>query len=251
MINVLIADIDEKGEIENYLKRHAIDIINIVGSTDNGATAIELLNKNNIDVVILNPILKMVDGFAVANYLNREKFFSIKAIVVTDFYNSSLIKRFNDNNVIHNIIIKPIDTDYFLKAIEDAYAFRNKRITDTLIHTKSKISNTEILPILLEELGVKSNLKGFKYIEASIEFVISNYDTKLYMTKDVYPYIAMKFDTSVANIERCLRHCISIAHKENLQLYEELFANCKPKVSEFIYTVANRLANNTNSETQQ
>ena len=68
------------------------------------------------------------------------------------------------------------------------------------------------------------------------------------ITKELYPELALKFDTTVSRVERAIRHAIEVSwNRGNWDLMEEIFGNsvdidrAKPTNSEFIVTVADKL----------
>ena len=68
------------------------------------------------------------------------------------------------------------------------------------------------------------------------------------ITKELYPELASKFDTTVSRVERAIRHAIEVSwNRGNWDLMEEIFGNsvdidrAKPTNSEFIVTVADKL----------
>lgn len=107
-----------------------------------------------------------------------------------------------------------------------------------------KISVTKIL----HELGVPSHIKGYQYIREGILLLYNNPDIVGGITKELYPEIASRFDTSVSRVERAIRHAIEVSwNRGNLDLMEEVFGHsvdydkAKPTNSEFIVTVADKL----------
>ena len=68
------------------------------------------------------------------------------------------------------------------------------------------------------------------------------------ITKELYPEISKKFNTTVSRVERAIRHAIEISwNRGNWQLMEDIFGHsvdidkAKPTNSEFIVTVADKL----------
>ena len=68
------------------------------------------------------------------------------------------------------------------------------------------------------------------------------------ITKELYPDIAKKYDTTVSRVERAIRHAIEVSwNRGNWDLMEEIFGHsvdidkAKPTNSEFIVTVADKL----------
>ena len=68
------------------------------------------------------------------------------------------------------------------------------------------------------------------------------------ITKELYPELAEKFDTTVSRVERAIRHAIEVSwNRGDWDLMEEIFGHsvdidkAKPTNSEFIVTVADKL----------
>ena len=68
------------------------------------------------------------------------------------------------------------------------------------------------------------------------------------ITKELYPELAKKFDTTVSRVERAIRHAIEVSwNRGDLDFMEEVFGHsvdidkAKPTNSEFIVTVADKL----------
>ena len=101
---------------------------------------------------------------------------------------------------------------------------------------------------ILHELGVPSHIKGYQYIREGITVLFERPDVVGGITKELYPDIADKFDTTVSRVERAIRHAIEVSwNRGNWQLMEEIFGHsvdidkAKPTNSEFIVTVADKL----------
>ena len=68
------------------------------------------------------------------------------------------------------------------------------------------------------------------------------------ITKELYPTLAGKFDTTESRVERAIRHAIEVSwNRGDRDLMEEVFGHsvdidkAKPTNSEFIVTVADKL----------
>lgn len=113
-----------------------------------------------------------------------------------------------------------------------------------LYHHNLQISITNIL----HELGVPSHIKGYQYIREGISIIYNNPEIIGGITKDLYPKIAEKFDTTNSRVERAIRHAIEVSwNRGNWDLMEDIFGHsvdidkAKPTNSEFIVTIADKL----------
>lgn len=73
---------------------------------------------------------------------------------------------------------------------------------------------------LLVKIGVKSNLKGKKYLTMAIAIIISDYNTRL---ESIYLTISKFYNVTRGSVERAIRHSIEevfmTADRENLHDY--------------------------------
>ena len=116
--------------------------------------------------------------------------------------------------------------------------------TINLYHSNLQISITK----MLHELGMPSHIKGYQYIREGITMIYNDPNIIGGITKELYPELASKFDTTVSRVERAIRHAIEVSwNRGNWDYMEELFGHsvdidkAKPTNSEFIVTVADKL----------
>ena len=101
---------------------------------------------------------------------------------------------------------------------------------------------------LLHELGMPSHIKGYQYIREAVSMVYDKPDIIGGITKELYPELAIKFDTTVSRVERAIRHAIEVSwNRGDWDLMEDVFGHsvdidkAKPTNSEFIVTLADKL----------
>lgn len=142
-------------------------------------------------------------------------------------------------------MLKPFDLLELEKRVEDLSGDKNydNRFID-IYHNNLQISITKIL----HELGVPSHIKGYQYIREGVSILYDHPNMIGGITKELYPTIAEKFDTTVSRVERAIRHAIEVSwNRGNWDLMEEIFGysvdidKAKPTNSEFIVTVADKL----------
>ena len=68
------------------------------------------------------------------------------------------------------------------------------------------------------------------------------------ITKELYPELANKYNTTVSRVERSIRHAVEVSwNRGDLKLMENIFGHsvdidrAKPTNSEFIVTIADKL----------
>lgn len=79
-------------------------------------------------------------------------------------------------------------------------------------------------------MGVPAGIKGFNYIADAIQ-IFDEIGTNISITKELYPDIAKKNNTTPSRVERAIRHAFEIArsHKGNPKVVGKYigFTNCE------------------------
>ena len=65
---------------------------------------------------------------------------------------------------------------------------------------------------MLRLIGVQPNVRGWRYIVDGVKLVAADEELAHHMTKELYPAIAAKHDTTKTRVERCIRHAIEWAY---------------------------------------
>ena len=93
-----------------------------------------------------------------------------------------------------------------------------------------------------------SHIKGYQYIRDAIIMIYNNSSYIGGITKQLYPDIAKKFDTTPSRVERAIRHAIEVSwSRGDYDLMDEIFGHsvdfdrAKPTNSEFLATLADKL----------
>ena len=198
-------------------------------------------NQNDIDLVLLDLIMPNKDGLYFLDELKRRKI-NANIIVITSYNSDEMLRRIATYDIKY-FLLKPFDLNDLEQRVLEATDQLKIKKGITAKEKDLKLSVTK----LLHELGVPSHIKGYQYIREGILLLYNNSDI-IGITKELYPEIANKYDTSVSRVERAIRHAIEVSwNRGNLDLMEEIFGHsvdydrAKPTNSEFIVTVADKL----------
>lgn len=241
-IKVLVVDDNEVSVslMKNYFNNSEVTIMDVAL---NGLEAVNLLSDNNYDVILLDLIMPVRDGFYVLDYLKDNKI-NIPVIVVSSYNESDTIRKVSEYGVKY-YALKPFNLDDIKTRIIDLY--NNKVNNDSIIELSNKSLQIEVTNIL-HSLGIPSHIKGYQYIRSGILMVYENPSFIGSITKELYPGISNKFNTSIQRVERAIRHAIEVAWlRGDIDLMEEIFGHsvdidrAKPTNSEFIVTIADKL----------
>ena len=227
--------------VTTYFKKNTK--IEIVDCCHNGEEGIKYLceNGNNIDVVLLDLIMPKKDGMTILEELKKKNI--TKNIIVETSYNSTEVIRQVSEYGVNYYILKPFELSDLENRILDIYKI-NDRKSVNIFENKLEISITR----MLHELGMPSHIKGYQYIRDGILMIYNNPEIIGGITKELYPDVATKYNTTVSRVERAIRHAIEVSwNRGNWDLMEEIFGHsvdidkAKPTNSEFIVTIADKL----------
>jgi len=218
--------------------------IEFVMKANNGREGFDLIknHQDEYDIIILDLIMPGKDGLYVLESMKQEGI-KKKVIVATSNNAIDVIREVSEYGV-NYYILKPFEMCDLEKRILDITSREyDKKVIDVEYNTvQSAISK------ILHELGIPSHIKGYQYIREGINIVYNRPETVGGITKELYPELANKYDTTVSRVERAIRHAIEVSwNRGSWDLMEEIFGNsvdvdkAKPTNSEFIVTIADKL----------
>ena len=244
-IKVLAVD-DNAGQV-SLIKKYfnESDKIEVIGSASNGQEAIDIISSGKVDfdIMILDIVMPLVDGLGVLEYM-KENNIDKKIIVLTSFNEEETIRKTSEYGVKY-YALKPFE----LKKLEGIILSVGSMIksSNELIELQDKGLQIQVTN-LLHALGIPSHIKGYQYIRSAILMVYDNPSLIGGITKELYPDLGVKFNTSIQRVERAIRHAIEVSWlRGDIDLMEEIFGHsvdidrAKPTNSEFIVTIADKL----------
>jgi two-component system, response regulator, stage 0 sporulation protein A len=260
-ISVVIAD-DNK-EFCNILNDYLLsqrDII-VTGTAKDGLEALDLIKEKKPDLVVLDIIMPHLDGLGVLERLNNMDIDPMPRIIVLSAVGQDKITQRAINLGADYYVVKPFDMDVFAKRIRQMF---NNAITDSseVKRRSSFITNNigirefdnnpnnleQEITNIIHEIGVPAHIKGYIYLREAITMVVNNMELLSAVTKELYPSIAKKYNTTASRVERAIRHAIEVAwSRGQVDIINKIFGYTvhndkgKPTNSEFIAMVADKL----------
>ncbi|HCQ6347371.1 TPA: sporulation transcription factor Spo0A [Clostridioides difficile] len=258
-IKIVLAD-DNKDfcqVLKEYLSNE--DDIDILGIAKDGIEALDLVKKTQPDLLILDVIMPHLDGLGVIEKLNTMDIPKMPKIIVLSAVGQDKITQSAINLGADYYIVKPFDFVVFINRIRELVSNRvtqvepkPRPVQETQMTRSDFVKNvgnieTEITNII-HEIGVAAHIKGYLYLREAIKMVIDNVELLGAVTKELYPSIAKKFNTTPSRVERAIRHAIEVAwSRGKVDTINQLFGYTvhntkgKPTNSEFIAMIADKL----------
>ena len=275
-ITILIAD--DNPEFAKTLTSYIEDDneFDIIAIARDGKEAVEMITSTEPDVVLLDVIMPHLDGIGVLEKINAAKMKKNPLCIMLSAVGQDKITQRALELGAEYYAIKPFDIITLLQRIKEIRKYRqqpqflNSNInnyninnnTNSYVAREIKAPYIEISPEkkkdeenlealvtnVIHEVGVPAHIKGYQYLREAIMMVVNNIDIINQITKQLYPEIASKYNTTPSRVERAIRHAIEVAWGrgqsetvENIFGYTISAAKGKPTNSEFIAMIADKL----------
>lgn len=217
----------------------------VSGVAYNGLQALELLEEEFPDVIVLDVIMPHLDGLGVLEKISIQFEAKPKIIILTAFGQETITKRAVELGADY-YILKPFDMDVLVSRIRNLVG-SGSNSSSFLPPIKTRNIDMEVTT-LIHEMGVPAHVKGYQYMRDAIIMVINDVNLLGAVTKELYPMISDKYNTTPSRVERAIRHAIELAwSRGNIDLMNKFFGYTinvergKPTNSEFIAMVADKL----------
>lgn len=257
-IKVLIVD-DNKDFcdiLKEYLEKQ--DDIEIIGVANDGKQAVELIPEKSPDLVILDIIMPHLDGLGVLEKVNKMSLDKFPKFIILSAVGQDKITQRAINLGADYYVIKPFDFEIFINRIRQMTGYSNDSSNKIIQNQQNSYNRSNLvtnnrsleaeITNIIHEIGVPAHIKGYLYLREAITMVIQNMELLSAVTKELYPAIGKKFNTTSSRVERAIRHAIEVAwSRGKVDTINNLFGYTvhndrgKPTNSEFIAMVADKL----------
>lgn len=234
-------------DMETEMLKGGLDVI---AQTDDGEELFSLIEQHRPKSVVMDIILKNLDGIEVLTRLRERRVFAEGEYPVI-IINSSL-----DTQAVVDKAIELGAMYYFRKPTLHAELARRIKMLCNESHELPMEYNLDANPakreqeiaMLLKKVGVPAHLIGYKYLLSAIMKVCEDLGAIDEITNNIYPSVAAIYDTTAVRVERSIRYAIEAAFDKGYgEEVEKIFGYTvdslkgKPTNSEFIAMVADNI----------
>lgn len=165
MKKILVVE-DEK-DIQNIIKAFLENAEYKVETADDGFEAINLIQKNNYDLILLDIMLPKIDGFTVCEMIRKNS--NIPIIILTALTDEeSQLKGFD--KLADDYITKPFSMPVLLKHIEAIFRRTNNSNENTSILKYKNITlNTENYEVYVDNQKVTLTFREYEILKLFLE----------------------------------------------------------------------------------
>lgn len=256
-IRVLVADDNDAfGMIITEFLESQSDI-EVTARVENGEDAIEMIEKTNPDIVVLDIIMPRLDGLGVLmKYKNVPASEKPLFIILSAVGQDTITQQALSLGAIY-YIVKPFDLSVLVDRIRELV----RTHIPTVIRMEPSVQSTSLsksnfggdnvqtrITQIMRDVGVPAHIKGYQYMRDAIIMAIKDREIISAVTKRLYPELAKNHKTTPSRVERAIRHAIEVAwNRGKVDTINDLFGYTintrkgKPTNSEFIALVADTL----------
>lgn len=241
-LRVYVADKTEDNPIVKYIRES--DKFSLVGTSPNGEDVVSDLPLLKPDFLIMEVLLSGIDGFEVLEKLKGVlKDAMPKVIFVTNLSHSGFVTKAMNEGASY-FMVKPVKPEVLEERMFDLLQ-ADKPADNTIKFNKQldeKISNIFI------SIGIPAHIKGYQFLREAVKLAVEKPEIIGSITKQLYPTIAERFETSSSKVERGMRHAIEVAwNRGKIENINSLFglkiynSNEKPTNGELIALIADKM----------
>ena len=140
--------------------------------------------------------------------------------------------------------LSPYDKNEMADRVLSLLSMKGKHFDSEPVSASLRMQVTEIL----HQIGVPAHIKGYHYLRDSILMAVEDPEIINAVTKQLYPSVAKRYNTTSSRVERAIRHAIEVAwDRGDVDVLNSYFGYTihntrgKPTNSEFIAMIADKL----------
>ena len=210
----------------------------------NGTRLLELIRQERPQMVVMDLFMPGMDAIGVLRGCGQENGGEKPLAVVTSTYTTPLLEREVLAAGAAAFTLSPYDPADMAQRLLALYAARGRHYAGESSQAGLRMQVTEIL----HQIGVPAHIKGYHYLRDSILMAVEDPEIINAVTKQLYPNVAKRYNTTSSRVERAIRHAIEVAwDRGDVDVLNSYFGYTihntrgKPTNSEFVAMIADRL----------
>lgn len=217
----------------------------LVHAGDDADAALKEMANVKIDLMIVSLFLKGADGCNVIRSVKKTS--PETKIIATGPANDEIIDRAVREGASY-YLAKPFCVQTAVERMLELLKDKQAQTKETVSNKKKAATVDEKISEIFISIGIPPHIKGYGYLREGIKMTIERPYIINGVTKELYPAIAKKFETTASKVERAIRHAIEVAwNRGRVDAINAIFGariylgSEKPTNSEFIALVADKL----------
>jgi two-component system response regulator (stage 0 sporulation protein A) len=230
--------------VSTFLKE--TEKFDIIDYAFDGKQAYELTKALKPDLLVVDLIMPVLDGFAVLEELGRDGYNDRTKVVMTSAVNLDFVMKKAESYNVDYVFLKPFDKEVFKRRLVELMSYESDGTR--VFGSKIEPNPSQIVTTHIKKVGITANIKGYHYLRDAILLVHEDFDLMSHLTTGLYSTVAKKHNSTPQRVERAMRHAIETAwNRGNIEVLQDFFGYTildtkgKPTNGEFIAMLADKL----------
>lgn len=219
---------------------HVADF-SVVAKAKDGYEALAIMKRQHIDVILLDLFMPKCDGLAFLKQAHFDKLLTrTKVIVLSEIQDDNVIEQALEWGA-NFVLFKPFTSQTLVERLRILTAEKNND------GQEQSSLNSLIIKNLMDS-GLPSHTFGYQYFRLAVEHVLKDSIGVFSITKTIYPYVAEMFKTSSGNVDKAMRHSLSLAFEHNKDRLKQFLISMnykdpsrKPSNSEYMGMILEKI----------
>ena len=195
-------------------------------------------------LVVMEFLMPGLDAIGVIHAVSQDANVENPLYIVTSSYTNPMMEREIAAAGVAYFALSPYDKNEMAERILHLLSMKGKHLEADPMNSSLRLRVTEIL----HQIGVPAHIKGYHYLRDSILMAVEDPEIINAVTKQLYPSVAKRYNTTSSRVERAIRHAIEVAwDRGDVDVLNSYFGYTihntrgKPTNSEFIAMIADKL----------
>ena len=216
----------------------------VVFAKKDGKALLEKVKAEKPQIVLMELFMPGLDAIGVIHAAAQDASLEKPMYIVTAPYATPMLEREVIAAGASYFALSPFDQEEMADRMLSLYNGRGRHFDSEPVNPGLRVQVTEIL----HQIGVPAHIKGYHYLRDSILMAIEDPEIINAVTKQLYPSVAKRYNTTSSRVERAIRHAIEVAwDRGDVDVLNSYFGYTihntrgKPTNSEFIAMIADKL----------
>ena len=215
----------------------------VVGTATDGIAAIAEIAEKRPDFLITELVIAGYDGLSVIEKVKNMNA-DIKIIVLSALCREEIVSRAVSLGADY-FMAKPMNFDVLTERMNEVAEGGDAMRVSGNFH---RTTLSEKVSKIFINVGIPPHIKGYSFLREGVIMAVENPAIINNITKQLYPMIGKRYDTSASKVERAIRHAIEVAWNRgridninNILGVRAYVGADKPTNGEFIALIADKM----------
>lgn len=219
--------------------------LSVLSCEKDPAKIISSIYTNNPRFVVMDLVLSGSDAIGVMQTVNSSSISRKPMFIITSGFDSNVLQQELKAAGAFYFFLKPLDPILLCERMIDFLGAQNAESAEA---ATGSVDIEGIVTEIIHQIGIPAHIKGYHYLREAILMSIGNSEYLHAITKQLYPSVAKRFNTTPSRVERAIRHSIEVAwDRGDVDVLNSYFGYTihnlrgKPTNSEFIAMITDRM----------